>query len=94
MNEKFQYKYYAPTEEERNEINSIKNQYLPKDKALSKLGLLRKLDKRVKSIPTALALSCGIIGILLFGSGLTFFLEWIKWWFFGIPLSIIGIAMM
>ena len=43
MNEKFEYKYEAPTLEERKEIDSIRQQYLPKNKTVSKMERLREL---------------------------------------------------
>lgn len=94
MSDKFEYKYSAPTIEERKEIDSIRSQYLPKDKSISKLEKLRSLDKKVKGIPQAFGLSFGIIGILIFGLGLTFFLEWTNYWYIGIPLSLVGTILM
>lgn len=91
MGERFEYKYNAPTQKERQEINSIRNQYLPKDKAMTKYERLKKLDSKVKNIPLILGLSFGVIGTLIFGSGLTFFLEWIDLWFLGLPLGILGV---
>lgn len=90
MSDKFEYKYSAPTLEERKEIDSIRSQYLPKDKTMSKLERLRYLDYKVKNIPMILSLTFGIVGILLFGVGLTFFLEWNNLWFLGIPFGIFG----
>lgn len=94
MSEKFKYKYSAPTMEERREIDSIRSQYLPKDKSMTKMERLRQLDRKVKNVPTAFSISLGIVGILTFGLGLTFFLEWIKYWYIGIPISIGGIILM
>ena len=92
--EKFEYKYSAPTMEERREIDSIRSQYLPKDKSLTKIDQLRYLDNKVKSIPLIYSLSFGIVGILTFGLGLTFFLEWVNYWYAGIPISIVGVVLM
>lgn len=92
--EKFEYKYSAPTMEERQEINSIRSQYLPKDKSLTKMDELRTLDRKVKNTPIIYSLTFGIVGILTFGLGLTFFLEWVNLWYVGIPCSLIGIALM
>ena len=91
MSDKFKYEYNAPTQEERKEIESIKNQYLPKDEKSLKLEQLRKLDNKVKSIPTSFGISMGIIGLLIFGLGLTFFLEWTNLWYLGIPFSFAGL---
>lgn len=91
MSEKFKYKYEAPTIEERKEIDSIRREYLPKDESMSKLERLRYLNNKVKSIPTILGLCLGIGGLLLFGTGMTFFLEWTSVWYFGVPFVVVGI---
>ena len=91
MSEKFKFEYNAPTEQERKEIESIKNQYLPKDEKSIKFEKLKKLDNKVKNIPTAISISLGIIGSLIFGLGMTFFLEWVDLWILGIPCAIIGL---
>lgn len=89
-NEKFNFTYSAPTKSEREEIEDIRKNYLPKAKEDSKLIRLKKLDGMVKDIPMALSLSVGIIGTLIFGLGLTMILEW-KIIVFGVIVSILGI---
>ncbi len=74
-NDKFQYTYSAPTEEERKEIASIRKQYAPAAEE-TPLERLRKLNRKVKTLPLAVALGLGIGGVLLFGVGLTMVLEW------------------
>ena len=76
MSEKFKYKYSAPNERERKEIEYIKRQYQKKDDRQMKLEKLRKLDNKVKSVPAIIALIFGIVGSLVFGLGLTMVLEW------------------
>ena len=93
MSEKFEYKYTAPTDQEKREIEAIKRQYVKVEEPTSKLERLRELDAKVKRTPTILALTLGIVGTLLFGTGMTFFLEWITLWYVGIPLSIIGLIL-
>lgn len=93
MSEKFEYKYTAPTDQEKREIEAIKRQYVKVEEPASKLERLRELDAKVKRMPTILALTLGIVGTLLFGTGMTFFLEWIKLWYVGIPFSIIGLIL-
>lgn len=93
MSEKFEYKYEAPSVEERKEIENIRGQYLPKDKTMSKLERLRYLDQKVKTFPYILSLSLGVIGLLLFGVCMCFFLEWFKYWYIGIPFGILGTIM-
>lgn len=85
----FNYTYVAPTEEERKEINSIKRQYAPVCDKESKLARLRALDKRVKGIPQAASLALGVIGLLIFGLGLTCILEW-QMTVTGIILMVVG----
>ena len=41
MSDKFEYKYSAPSLSERQQIDSIRNQYLPKDKKEEKLEKLK-----------------------------------------------------
>lgn len=91
---KFEYKYEAPTIKEREEIDSIRSQYLPKDQSMTKLDRLRYLDNKVKNIPIIVSLSLGIGGLLIFGLGLTFFLEWQDLWYIGIPISLLSIVAM
>lgn len=76
MADKFNYKYNAPTRNEREEINNILNDYLPKQEKESKIETLRRLDFKVKNTPMIVGLSTGIIGTLIFGLGLAFILEW------------------
>lgn len=93
MKEKFEYKYSAPSIEERKEIDSIRKQYLPKEERETKMERLRYLDDLVKSVPTIYSLILGVIGSLVFGTGMTFFLEWKDLWYIGIPFCVIGIVM-
>ncbi len=93
MNEnKFTYRYAAPTEAERKEIDSIRKQYVG-DKEESKLDRLRSLHAKVKNGAKAIALAIGILGCLLFGLGLTMILEWsvILW---GVVVAAFGAAAM
>ena len=86
---KFEYKYTAPTQNERNEIERIRSQYIKSDKQEQKFQLLRKLDNKVKSVPAIISLILGIFGVLLFGLGLTMILEWgVLIW--GCVVSVIG----
>ena len=75
MNEnKFEFTYRAPTENERRTVEGIKKQY--EEKGANSLERLKRLDKKVKSGATVPALIVGIIGALIFGTGLTMVLEW------------------
>ena len=79
MNNKFNYKYIAPTEEERKEIDSIRRQYAPQEKTETKLERLRRLDGLVKNTANIWSLVLGVVGMLVFGLGLTMILEWSIW---------------
>ncbi len=89
MNDQFNYKYTAPTEEERKEIDSIRRQYARQEHVESKIERLRRLDSLVKNTATVWALVLGVMGTLIFGLGLTMILEW-SIWLWGIVLMVIG----
>lgn len=90
MSKKFEYKYSAPTQDERKEIEYIQSQYAKKPNTLTKLDYLRKLDNKVKNTPAAIALAMGIIGTLIFGLGISMVLEWqITIW--GAVVGVIGL---
>ena len=73
---KFNYTYSAPTEQERREIDSIRRQYEPQSDKEAKLQKLRALNGRVQSIPQIVSLCIGILGLLIFGLGLSMILVW------------------
>lgn len=93
MDKQFNYKYTAPTEEERKEIDSIRRQYAPQEQTETKLERLRRLDALVKNTATIWALALGIVGALIFGLGLTMILEW-NIWLCGILLMVVGFVPM
>lgn len=93
MAEKFKFDYQAPSMKERAEIDNIRRQYLPKTEKEKKLERLIKLDKKVKEVPTIFSLSLGIVGTLVFGVGMCFFLQWVSLWALGIPFAIIGVVL-
>jgi len=85
----FKYTYSAPTEEERKHIESIRKQYIPEEKSDDKLLKLKKLDSRVHNVAKIVALSCGIVGTLIFGGGMALALEFQEF-LFGIVLALTG----
>ena len=89
MSNQFNFKYTAPTEEERKEIDSIRRQYFPQEKTETKLERLRRLDGCVKNTATIWSLVLGVVGCLIFGLGLAMILE-CNILFWGIILMIIG----
>ena len=65
----FTYSYSAA---QNKEVENIREKYIPRE--VSKLELLRSLDNRVKTAGMIQALSLGIVGCLLFGVGMCFWL--------------------
>ena len=93
MSNQFHFKYTAPTEEERKEIDSIRRQYSPQEQTETKMERLRRLDALVKNTAVVWSLVLGVVGCLIFGLGLTMILEWnILLW--GIALMVVGSAPM
>lgn len=90
-NNQFNYTYSAPTEDERKEIESIRSRY--ETKTESKLDKLRRIDAKIKGVTTAVALILGVLGCLIFGTGITCFLEWERY-LLGSLLGTIGIVLM
>lgn len=89
MSNQFNFKYSAPTENERKEIDSIRRQYLPKEKTETKMERLRRLDSLVKNTATIWSLCLGVVGTLVLGVGLTMILEW-SIWLWGVVLMVVG----
>lgn len=89
MSERFNFKYTAPTEAERKEIDSIRRQYSPQEQTESKMERLRRLDSLVKNTAIIWSLVFGVLGALIFGLGLTMILEW-SIWLWGVTLMVCG----
>ena len=85
----FNYTYVALTEQQRREVASIRRHYEPEDGTVA-LSRIKRLDARVKNIPTVIALILGVVGMLLFGAGMALVLEFseLVW---GIVTSAVGI---
>ena len=69
-NNTFCYSYSATRNKE---VESIRKKYMPQ--AESKLEQLKRLDLRVQTAGTVESLCFGIVGVLVFGLGMCFFLE-------------------
>ena len=69
-NKPFTYNYSAVRNKE---VESIRRKYLPEEE--SKLETLKRLDFKVQSAGMIESLCFGIIGALVFGIGMCFFLE-------------------
>ncbi len=91
--EKFEYRFSAPTEEERREIESIKREYGNNDGTVSALDEIRRYDARVKNPAKIWSLTLGVVGILVFGLGMSLVLEWFLY-LAGVLTALAGIAVM
>ena len=69
-NNTFSYNYSAVRNKE---VESIRNKYMPREE--SKLERLKKLDLRVQMAGTIESLCFGVVGALVFGIGMCFFLD-------------------
>ena len=69
-NNTFRYNYSAARNKE---VESIRRKYMPHEE--SKLERLKKLDLRVQMAGTIESLCFGIMGALVFGIGMCFFLD-------------------
>ncbi|MGN1104940.1 MAG: hypothetical protein ACI4QI_08770 [Candidatus Coproplasma sp.] len=93
MEERFNYTYTAPTEEERREIESIRNAYLPKNQEKGKLQRLKELNNKVNTIARVVGISVGVIGLLIFGLGMSMAMEWALY-VWGTVVSLVGCGIM
>ena len=84
----FEYTYSAPEQEE---IRKIREKYAPKEE--STLDKLRRLDAQAERPGTVWALVLGIVGTLIFGTGLCCCLVW-EWYLMGIAVAVVGIMML
>lgn len=66
----FQYTYSA---KEQSEVESIRRKYLPQEE--SKMDRLRKLDRSASQRAQAWAISLGIAGVLILGTGMSLFMS-------------------
>lgn len=89
MENKFTYTYSA---QEQEEIKKIRNKYLPKNQNSTVMEQIRSLDKKVEKPGTIISLIFGIIGTLVFGTGMSCALVWNQNLFvLGIIFGIVGI---
>lgn len=86
----YKYTYSAPVNKE---VEQIRKKYMPQEE--DKLSELKRLDTKVQFAGTAEALAVGIIGCLIFGTGMSMGLGAIGGTkFLAIILGIIGIIVM
>lgn len=84
----FEYTYSAPEQEE---IRKIRAKYAPKEETA--LEKLRRLDAQAERPGTVLALVLGILGTLIFGTGMCCCLVW-RLYLVGIAVGLAGIVML
>ena len=75
---------------EQEEIRRIREKYQPRE--TSKLERLRELDRSVTRKGTAAALTLGVLGLLILGTGMSLCLVWAMY-LSGIPLGLAGMAL-
>ena len=86
---KFTYTYSAA---ETEKIKKIREKYVPEAKSKSILEEVRELDKKAEKPGTIIAIILGIIGTLIFGTGMSCIMEWAENYFIlGIIIGITGI---
>ncbi|MCL2019749.1 MAG: hypothetical protein FWG70_08325 [Oscillospiraceae bacterium] len=89
MEKSFNYTYSAKQQEE---VKSIRQRYEAHEE--SKIELLRKLDSGAKKKGTIAAITLGVFGSLLLGTGMACVTEWTNFFALGIIVGIIGMAVM
>lgn len=90
--ETFEYTYSAAQQEE---IEKIRRKYMPKEETQNKMELLRKLDKDVTKPGTIWSIVIGVIGCLIFGTGMSCIMVGPGSLFIiGIVVGLIGLVMM
>ena len=89
--ENFSYTYSAS---EQAEIKRIREKYAPPVEAEDKMETLRRLDRKVTSKATTAALTVGIIGTLIMGTGMSLIMTELGALFGSFFLAIaVGLAM-
>lgn len=92
--ETFQYTYSA---KERSEVESIRKKYLSPGEG--KMDQLRKLDRSATQKAQVWAITLGVIGALILGTGMSLFMTELSGFlgaaamFVGIPVGIVGLVL-
>ncbi len=84
----FEYTYSAPEQEE---VRKIREKYLPKEE--NSLDKLRRLDAQAERPGRIWSLVLGIVGTLVFGTGMSLCMVWGNL-LVGIPVGILGGVML
>ena len=72
----FTYSYSAPTPEQKRQAKTILSQYEVTSTQPNAVERLKRLDRKARLYPQIFAYIFGAIATLIFGLGLTVFLEW------------------
>lgn len=86
--ESFNYTYSSVHKEE---IEKIRNKYIQNQE--SDLDELRKLDQKVTNTATIISIFVGVVGVLIFGLGLSFLINSEKM-ILGLIVSLVGLIVM
>ncbi|MBR2108313.1 MAG: hypothetical protein IJ937_13715 [Treponema sp.] len=81
------------TEQEIQFVKELKSKYEERETTTQKIEKLRDLDASVYTSGTITGLILGILGILIFGTGMCCCLLW-NMYFLGVVLGIVGIQIM
>ncbi|MBQ7868683.1 MAG: hypothetical protein IJ354_11165 [Clostridia bacterium] len=86
----FQYTYSA---KEQAKIREIRSKYLPKEE--NKMEQIQRLDASVTQKATMYAIIVGVVGTLLFGTGMSCCMTQTgKWFAVGIPVGLVGLLVL
>ena len=91
-NSSFHFRYSA---EEQEDVRNIRKKYLPQNDKEDKVKRVKQLDQRATDRATVFSLIAGILGILLFGLGMSCCLVWQGSLFIpGIFIGLSGISLL
>ncbi|MGN0771435.1 MAG: hypothetical protein ACI4MI_02490 [Christensenellales bacterium] len=74
----FNYTYTSLSQAEKKQVENIRKEYDEQAQTPDDLQNLIKMDKLVKNRPTAIAITLGIVGVLIFGTGMSVSMVWEK----------------
>lgn len=89
-NNSFEYSYSAKQQEE---VKNIRDKYVIPEREEDKMETLRRLDASVTQSATVVALIFGIIGTLIFGTGMCCCLVW-NLFILGVFIGAIGLVVL
>ena len=81
---------YTYSAKEQEEVKRIYDKYISKDE--NKMEKLRQLDRSAERIGIIVATTVGIIGTLILGLGMCYFLTWSDFSVMGLLISIPGLV--